>query len=149
MNAVDTIGRPMEILLVEDSLTQAQLTYLALQQADFEHRLSVVLDGEDALCFLRKEGKYARVPHPDLILLDLRLPKVDGLDVLAEIKSNFELKGIPVVVMTSSEDEADRQKCEEREVEAYLTKPVSLKKFLDVVRDLRGYWHEELILPNV
>ena len=139
----------MEILLVEDSLTQAQLTYAALQQAAFEHRLSVVLDGEDALSFLLRQGKYVKVPHPDLILLDLRLPKVDGLEVLAKIKNDFALKDIPVVIMTGSDDEEDQHRCEELDVNAYLTKPVSLEKFLTVLKDLREFWHEELTLPNI
>ena len=142
------VGRPMEILLVEDSLTQANVTFHALQKADFEHRLSIVLDGQEALDFLGKVGKYARVPNPDLILLDLRLPKVDGIDVLVEIKRTETLRNAAVVVMTASDDEEDRAHCLHSNVDAYLTKPVDVRKFLDVVRQLRDFWkHEELILP--
>lgn len=138
----------MEILLVEDSLTQANLTFHALQKAQFEHRLSIVLDGQDALDFLGKVGKYARVPNPDLVLLDLRLPKVDGLEVLSAIKGNESLRHIPVVIMTGSDDEADRSECQAFDVGAYLIKPVDLEKLLGVVRQLRDHWqHEELILP--
>ena len=143
-----TIGRPMEILLVEDSLTQAHLTFLALDQANFEHRLSIVRDGQAALDFLRKVGIYARVPTPDLVLLDLRLPKVDGLEVLNDMKQVESLQAIPVVVMTASENEADRLQCQAANVDAYLTKPMDLPKFLGVVEQLRDFWkHGELILP--
>lgn len=144
----ETIGRRMEILLVEDSLTQAHLTFRALEAADFEHRLTIVRDGQNALDFLGKDGKYAHVPTPDLVLLDLRLPKVDGLDVLVQMKQDTSLQDIPVVVMTASEDEADRLQCQAANVDAYLTKPMDLPKFLGVVEQLRDFWkHGELILP--
>lgn len=143
-----TIGRPMEILLVEDSLTQAHLTFRALDQANFEHRLTIVRDGQEALDFLCKVGKYAHVPTPDLVLLDLRLPKVDGLEVLIEMKRVESLQVIPVVVMTASDDDVDRLQCQAANVDAYLTKPMDLPKFLCVVEQLRDFWkHGELILP--
>ena len=138
----------MEILLVEDSLTQAHLTFHALKRANFEHRLTIVRDGQEALDFLYKVGKYARVPAPDLVLLDLRLPKIDGLEVLTEMKQSESLQEIPVVVMTASENEADRTQCHAANVVAYLTKPMDLPKFMTVVEELRDFWkHGELILP--
>ena len=144
----NVIGRPMEILLVEDSLLQARLTYSALEEADFNHRLNVIRDGQDAVEFLFKVGKYARVPNPDLVLLDLRLPNVDGLEILTKIKQSDDLQHIPVVIMTASEDDTDRAQCEAAKVDAYLEKPVDTAKFLALIEELREHWkHKELILP--
>jgi chemotaxis family two-component system response regulator Rcp1 len=140
-------GRPMEILMVEDSLTFARITMGALRKGNIEHRFTWLTDGQEALEFLHQCGKYRRAPQPDLILLDLRLPKVDGREVLAEIKSDDELCSIPVVVMTASTSFEDRIESELLDVEAYLTKPVDLRKFLELVRDLKEYWHEDMIVP--
>lgn len=106
------------------------------------------MDGEDALEYLHQRGKFAHAPRPDLILLDLGLPKKDGREVLAEIKADEELKQIPVVVMTASTNAEDIQRSEELQVESYITKPVDLKKFLDIVQKLARYWHDDMILPT-
>ncbi len=144
-----TVGRPMEILLVEDSLSSARLTMGALRKGGVQHRLSWLRDGQQALDFLYREGRFARAPRPDLILLDLGLPVKDGREVLAEIKDDLDLKGIPVVVMTASTDPVDIEKSELLQVESYLTKPVDMPKFLHVVRELSRFWHEDMILPTV
>jgi CheY-like chemotaxis protein len=144
-----TIGRPMEILLVEDSLADARLTIEALKRGNLQHRLTLVRDGQEAVEFLFQQGRFARAPRPDLILLDLLLPKRDGLSVLEEIHGDFELKGIPVVVLTGTEDEQIRARCELFGVEHYLTKPVNFVKFLEVIRSLKVHWHQDLILPSL
>ena len=141
------IGRPMEILLVEDGLLDARMTIAALKRGGIQHRLTLVMDGEEAMEFLRRQGPFGRAPRPDLILLDLLLPKKDGLAVLAEVRGDEELKDIPVVVLTSSHDEEDRLQSESLGVEGYITKPVDLEKFLSVVRELKAHWHADLILP--
>jgi CheY-like chemotaxis protein len=143
----DIVGRPMEILLVEDDLLQSRLTIEALRRGSVQHRMTLVRDGQEAIDFLSREGVFAQAPRPDLILLDLRLPKVDGLDVLERVKSNPDLRQIPVVIMTSSQDEQDRLLCQMLDVEAYITKPVELEKFLSLVRQLKRFWHEDVILP--
>ncbi len=149
MDHNQTVGRPMEILLVEDSLVDARLTMGALKQGQVKHRLTLIRDGEEALEFLRQEGKFARAPRPDLLLLDLMLPKKTGFEVLNELKQDFELSSIPVVVLTASETDEPRLKCEALEVDSYITKPVNLDKFLAVVRELKKYWLEDVILPAI
>ncbi len=143
----ETVGRPMEILLVEDNLLQARLAIEAIRRGEFQHRTTLVRDGQEALDFVFRRGVFCRVPRLDLILLDLRLPKIDGLDVLAEIKADEESKSVPVVIMTSSQSEEDRMACEQHDVEAYLTKPLDLEKFLSLLRQLKQFWHEDMILP--
>lgn len=142
-----SVGRPMEVLMIEDSLTFARITMGALRHGNIAHRFTWLTDGEEALEFLHRLGKYVHAPRPDLILLDLGLPKIDGLEVLANIKSDGELHSIPVVIMTASTSQADRIESERLSVEAFLTKPVDLQKFLELVRKLRSYWHEDMILP--
>lgn len=137
----------MEILLIEDSLMDARLTIGSLANSEVRHRLTLIRDGEEALEFLKQEGKFARAPKPDLVLLDLLLPKVDGVDVLAAIRDTFHLKQIPVVVLTSCEAEEDRLRCEMLDVEAFLSKPVNLSKFLNVVRELKHHLRQDLVLP--
>ncbi len=143
----NTVGRPMEILLVEDDLLQARLAMVAIRRGDFPHRTTLLRDGQDALNFLFQRDMFRQAPRPDLILLDLRLPKIDGLDVLAEIKADEVARMVPVVIMTSSQDEQDRLACERHDVEAYLTKPLDLDKFLSLLRQLKQFWHAEMILP--
>ncbi len=143
----ETIGRPMEVLLVEDSLTDAALTIGALKQSEIKHRLTLVRDGEEALEFLRNQGKFAKAPRPDLILLDLLLPKKNGFDVLDDIRHDDDLQDIPVVILTSSQDEEDRFRAESLHVESYITKPVNLGKFVFVMRELKHHWHHDLVLP--
>ena len=109
MNTQDqVVGRPMEILLVEDGLLDARVTIASLKEGLTHHRLTLIRDGEEALEFVRQEGRFARAPRPDLILLDLMLPKKSGTEVLDELRSDYSLKEIPVVVMTASDDEEDR-----------------------------------------
>ncbi|MGH7201743.1 MAG: response regulator [Planctomycetaceae bacterium] len=143
------VGRPMEILLVEDSLTSARLTMAALRKGDVQHRLTWLTDGHEATEFLFRRGKYVHAPRPDLILLDLQLPGRDGLELLADLKADDDLTGLPVVVLTGSTDEADQRRSEQLDVEAFLTKPVDLQKFLRLVRDLNRFWHADMILPSV
>ena len=145
----ETVGRPMEILFVEDSLTSARLTMGALKKGDIQHRLTWLTNGEDALEFLYQNGKFSRAPRPDLILLDLGLPGRDGRDVLKEIKSNPDLKQIPVVILTASTNPEDIAASEELEVEQYMTKPVDLEKFLWLVKELKDFWMAGVILPSV
>ncbi len=145
----EMVGRPMEILLVEDDLLQARLAIEALKRGGIQHRMTLVRDGQEALDFLQRQGVFARVPSPDLILLDLRLPKVDGLDVLLVVKGDEELGRIPVVIMTSSQEEEDRLRCQMLNVEAFMTKPVRLAEFLSLVKELRRFWQEDVILPSV
>ena len=144
----NTVGRPMEILLVEDSLMSARLTIGALRKGAVQHRLTWLTDGSEALAFVRRDGKYARAPRPDLILLDLELPGLDGRELLAEIKNDEELRTIPVVILSASTSSEDVSQSERLEVEAYMTKPVDLDKFLKLVRDLSRFWHADMILPT-
>ena len=141
-------GRPMEVLLVEDSLTDARLTIGALQRGMSQHRLTLVRDGAEAVEFLRQDGVFARAPRPDLILLDLFLPKKDGLEVLSEIKADYDLKDIPVVILTSSEAQEDRSRCELLHVDSYITKPVNVEKFLAVVKKLKHHLQADVIVPS-
>lgn len=145
----DAVGRPMDILLVEDNWDDARLAYELLRGGEIPHRMTWLWDGEEALEFLHRRGKFSRVPHPDLILLDLGLPKVDGREVLAEVKSHAELCDIPVVVMTASKDHEDILRSEQLQVDGYVAKPVDLEKFIHLVRDLRRFWHADLMLPAV
>ena len=145
----NAIGRPMEILLVEDSLLDAKLTIRALQKGGLQHRLTLIRDGEEALEFLFKNGRFSQAPRPDLILLDLCLPKKDGIDVLTEMRRDYELKDIPVVVLTATDDESTKARVELYHVEYYITKPVNFDKFLDAVKKLKSHWHHDLILPSL
>jgi CheY-like chemotaxis protein len=143
----ETVGRPMEILLIEDSLFYARFTIEALKKGGIQHRLTLIFDGEEALEFIHRNGKFANAPRPDLILLDLQLPRKSGLEVLEDLRASYDLQSIPVVVMTSSESLADMQECERLGVESYITKPVDLQKFLAVVKELKNCWRDDLLLP--
>ena len=142
-----SVGRPMEILLVEDSLTHARLTIGMLKKGRFRHRITLMRDGQEALEFLQREGKFQQAPRPDLILLDLELPKLDGRELLDHVKGDYDLKTIPIVVLTASEDHEDQVRSEMLQVESYMTKPVDVDRFLQVIRQLKRFWHEDLILP--
>jgi two-component system, chemotaxis family, response regulator Rcp1 len=144
----ELVGRPMEILLIEDNFTDAALTIRALERGKVRHRLTLVRDGAEALEFLRREGRFARAPRPDLILLDLNLPRVDGRELLSDIKSDDDLSSIPVVIMTGSEDYEDELRSQRLNVEGYVTKPVDMPKFLEIVKELKDYWMSDVILPN-
>lgn len=143
----ETVGRPMEILLVEDSVPAARIAIGTLKKGDFDHRLTWLRDGQDASDFLRNEGVFAQAPRPDLILLDLGLPGKDGRDVLAETKADEKLRDIPIVIMTSSTDQTDIVRSENLSVEAYLIKPVDLNKFQKLVRKLKRFWKEDMVVP--
>ena len=137
----------VEILLVEDNPADVRLTIEALKDAKVSNKLHVAVDGVEALSFLRREGEYADSVRPDLILLDLNLPKKDGLVVLSEIKEDEGLKHIPVVVLTSSSEEKDILAAYDHHVNAYVTKPVDLNDFLNVVKGLEDFWLSIVRLP--
>lgn len=145
----ELIGRPMEILLVEDNFTDAALTIRALERGNVKHRLTLVRDGVEALEFLRREGRFARAPRPDLILLDLNLPRIDGLELLERLKGEEQLSSIPVVIMTGSKDYEDQLRAQHLNVESYVTKPVDMPQFLRLVKELNRYWLADVILPRV
>jgi CheY-like chemotaxis protein len=138
---------PIEILLVEDSPADVDLTREALDDAKVHNNLHVASDGVEALAFLRREGRYADAPRPDLILLDLNLPKKDGREVLAEIKDDPKLRRIPVVILTTSEAEQDILRSYDLHANCYITKPVDLDSFIDVVRSIEGFWLAIVRLP--
>lgn len=139
--------RPIEILLVEDNPGDVRLTQEALKEAKVRNNLHVVADGVQAMEFLRRQGLYPGVPHPDVILLDLNLPRKDGREVLAEIKADPHLRRIPVVVVTTSEAERDILRAYDLHANAYVAKPVDLDQFLNVVRSIEGFWLEIVTLP--
>ncbi len=139
--------RPVDILLVEDSPSDVRLTREALKEAKVLNTLHVVEDGMSAMAFLRRQGKYAESPLPDLILLDLNLPKKDGREVLAEVKQDETLKKIPVVVLTTSRAEEDVVRTYNLHANAYVTKPVDLTQFLTVIRSLEEFWLAVVTLP--
>lgn len=141
--------RPMEILMVEDSMVCARIAMGGLRRSEIPHRLTWLKDGASALDFLFRRKRFARAPRPDVILLDLGLPMLDGRDLLAEVKSDDELCTIPVVVLTGSTDAADAADCELLGVDGFLTKPVDLDKFSLLVRELSHYWHDDVLLPVV
>jgi CheY-like chemotaxis protein len=143
------IGRPMEVLLVEDSVIDARLTMGALREGGLQHRLTLVRDGAEATEFLFRTGRFAQAPTPDLILLDLLMPKKNGLEVLAELSEDDDLRKIPVIVLTAAEDDKTKDKCRHFGVENYITKPVDFAKFSEVVRKLKHHWHHDLILPSL
>ena len=144
----DTIGRPMEILLVEDVLSSARLTIGALKKSPVQHRMTWLNDGTEAINFLHRKGKYSHAPHPDLILLDLGLPGCNGKEILADVRADDELKKIPVVILTASTAEEDHDETEKLQVQGYLTKPVNLERFLGLVKELKQYWKEDMVLPS-
>jgi len=143
----DTVGRPMEILLVEDNMEDAGVTIRALKQGDFQCRVSLVKDGEEAMSFLSRLGIFAKAPRPDLILLDIQLPKKDGRQVLTEIRADEKLQSIPVVVLTASGVHKAILEGEKLRVDGFMTKPISFDQFIGVVKSLRRSWLEEIILP--
>jgi len=138
---------PMQILLIEDSLTDRLLTLEALDHARVPNRVSAVDDGADALAFLRREGTFHDAPRPDLILLDLNMPRKDGREVLAEIKADPELQSIPVIVFSSSAAPADVKTAYGLHANCYLTKPVNFEDFARVVRLVELFWVENVTLP--
>src|SRR3990167_9047634 len=142
------VSRTVEILLVEDNLGDVRLTQEGLREGKIHNHLSVVMDGEEAITFLRRQGNHARAPRPDLILLDLNLPKKDGREVLAEIKADPQLRRIPVVVLTTSAADQDIVASYDLAANCYVTKPVSFDAFLEVVRSIEEFWFSIVRLPQ-
>jgi two-component system, chemotaxis family, response regulator Rcp1 len=140
--------KPIEVLLVEDSAGDVRLTREALKDAKVHINLHVASDGADAMAFLGRAGTHASVPRPDLILLDLNLPKKDGREVLKEIKESATLASIPVVVLTTSASEADVLQSYRLHANCYITKPVDLDAFLTVVRSIDNFWLSVVKLPR-
>ncbi len=136
-----------EILLVEDNPGDARLAQEALKEGRMTSRLKVVVDGVEAMSFLRREGHYAGSPRPNLILLDLNLPRKDGRQVLAELKADEDLRRIPVVVLTTSQAEQDILRSYDLHANCYITKPVDLDRFISVVRSIEEYWCSVVTLP--
>jgi len=150
MPATLSATRHIEILLVEDDINQAELTMDALQeghQRRVPNKVHWVGDGEEALAFLRREGRYADAPRPDLILLDLQLPRMNGLEVLAEVKQHPDWRRIPVVMMTGCADDRHVMAAYSRHVNCYITKPVDVDKFIQAVRSIEDFWLNLVRLP--
>ena len=142
-----TTGKPIEVLLVEDNPGDVRLTREALKGGKIWNHLHVVEDGEAALAFVRQQGAYTQAPRPDLILLDLNLPKIDGREVLSRIKTDENLKRIPVVVLTTSQAEEDILRAYNLNANCYITKPVDFDQFLKVVRVIEEFWLTIVKLP--
>jgi chemotaxis family two-component system response regulator Rcp1 len=140
-------ARPIEILLVEDSSTDVLLAQEALEVAKMRNTLNIVKDGVEAMAYLRKEGVYADAQRPDLILLDLNLPRKDGREVLAEVKADDGLKCIPVVVLTTSKAQEDVLRAYGLHANCYITKPVDFEQFANVVRAIDQFWFTVVTLP--
>jgi two-component system, chemotaxis family, response regulator Rcp1 len=140
--------RPIQILLVEDNAADVRLTIEALHEGKVRNTLSVARDGAEAMKFLRREGEFADALRPDLIFLDLNLPRKDGREVLAEIKADDELKRIPVVVLTTSSAEVDILKSYSLHANCYITKPVDLEQFVQVVKSIDDFWLTIVRLPG-
>jgi CheY-like chemotaxis protein len=140
-------GEPIEILLVEDTEYDARRTMNALKTGKVRNRISWVGDGVEAMEFVRRQGVHANAPRPDLILLDWYMPRMDGEEVLDQIKNDPDLKRIPVVVMTSSDEEADVLKAYNLHANCYVTKPVNVNEFIDKVRELENFWLTIVKLP--
>ena len=139
---------PIEILLVEDNPGDSRLAKEALKESKLKNNLYVAEDGVEAMNFLYKKGKYSKMPRPDLVILDLNLPKKDGREVLAEIKNDDNLKRIPVVILTISKAEEDILRTYNLHANCYVTKPLDLDQFMKVVRSIEDFWLTIVKLPN-
>jgi chemotaxis family two-component system response regulator Rcp1 len=148
MESIGTNAAPIEVLLVEDSPGDVRLTREAFRDAKVHINLHVATDGTKAMAFLNREGEHAKAPRPDLVLLDLNLPKKDGREVLQEIKESHTLKSIPVVILTTSSSEADILKSYRLHANCYITKPVGLEGFLTVVKSIDNFWLSVVKLPH-
>ncbi len=142
MNAV-----PVNILLVEDSASDVRLTQEAFKDARIANQLHVARDGEQAMGFLRREGEYAGRARPDLVVLDLNLPRKDGREVLSEIKGDEQLRQIPVIILTTSASERDVVESYDNRVNCFLTKPIDFEQFIGVVRSMEHFWISVVRLP--
>ena len=139
---------PIDVLLVEDSPGDVRLTKEAFHEANRMIRLHVATDGVEAMAFLRREGRHAADPRPDFILLDLNLPRMDGREVLSQIKQDDQLKTIPTIILTTSEAEADVMRSYQLQANCYLTKPVELEAFENVVKSINDFWLTKVRLPH-
>lgn len=143
-----TQNKPIEILMVEDSPSDSLVAREALAYAKVLNTLHVVDDGDEAMAFLHRQGRFADAPRPDLILLDLKLPRKSGQEVLAEIKSDEDFKYIPVVILTTSRDEEEVLKAYSHHANCYITKPVNFDNFSEVVRSIEDFWFTVVTLPR-
>jgi CheY-like chemotaxis protein len=148
MKAIEAGGRPKEVLLVEDSPGDVRLTKEAFRAANASIHLHVASDGIEAIAFLKREGPHVDAPRPDLILLDLNLPKMDGREVLAHIKKDDTLKTIPTVILTTSDAEVDVAKSYQLQANCYLSKPVQLDAFEGLVKSINDFWLTKVKLPQ-
>ena len=148
MKPIGGEGMPIEVLLVEDSPGDVRLTQEAFREANIAIHLHIASDGVEAMTFLKKQGGHAHAPRPDLILLDLNLPRMDGREVLAHIKEDENLKTIPTVILTTSEAEADIVKSYELQANCYLSKPVQLDAFESLVKSINDFWLTKAKLPR-
>ncbi|HUS24380.1 MAG TPA: response regulator [Candidatus Binatia bacterium] len=149
MNAASpkTTARPWEIFLVEDNPADIRLTQEVLAESGLNHHLHIARDGEQALYMIRRDGEYAKLPEPDLVLLDLNLPRKDGREVLAEIKRDPRLNHIPVLVLSTSRTERDVATCYHLHANCYLQKPVDLDAFAELMRGVEDFWLRKVSLP--
>ena len=148
MSAIKADGKAIEVLLVEDSPGDVRLTQEAFRDTNMSIHLHVANDGVEAMAFLRREGIHATAPRPDFILLDLNLPKMDGREVLAHIKEDENLQTIPTVILTTSEAEADIVKSYQLRANCYLSKPVQLMEFENLVKSINNFWLTQAKLPQ-
>jgi chemotaxis family two-component system response regulator Rcp1 len=148
MSLIGEKGMPIQVLLIEDSPGDVRLTKEAFREANRTIHINVANDGVEAMAFLRREGAHAHAPRPDLILLDLNLPRMDGREVLARIKEDGGLKTIPTVILTTSEAEADILKSYQLQANCYLIKPVQLDEFEAVVKSINDFWLTKVKLPS-
>ncbi|MGD0339075.1 MAG: response regulator [Bacteroidota bacterium] len=144
----ENLGKPIEILLVEDNPGDARLALESFKESKIRNALHWVQDGVEALAFMRRQGRYTNEPRPDVILLDLNMPKMDGRRVLAEIKSDDDLKRIPVVILTISKSEEDILKTYNLHANCYITKPLDLDQFMKVIRSIEDFWLTIVRLPR-
>lgn len=145
---MSTAGRPVEVLLVEDSPGDVRLTREALKEGKVRNNLNVVSDGVEAMEYLLREGAYANATRPDIVLLDLNMPRKDGREVLAEMKADKNLRRIPVVILTTSEAEQDILRTYDLHANCYLTKPVDLDQFISIVKSVEDFWLTIVKLPR-
>lgn len=141
--------RDVELLLVEDNPIDVLLTKEALKEAKIANNLHVVEDGEEAMTFLYQRGKYINAPRPDLILLDLNLPKKSGREVLADLKNDERLKTIPTLILSTSQSERDIRRAYDLHANCYITKPVDFEEFMDIVKSIDQFWFSTVTLPSV
>lgn len=148
MSNVMAHGRPAEVLLVEDNDDDVELTKIGFKRAKFAVNLRNVRNGEECMAFLRKEGKYADAPTPDLILLDLNMPRMDGREVLEEVTHDEHLNHLPIVVLTTSDAHKDVLMSYKLRCNSYIVKPIDFQNFSKVIQSLADYWFTLVVLPS-